>query len=424
MATPSKNEAIKATMKATRERHAGMLCRVYEVKVVASKLSRQKKELINQLFREAKWLRNSELAKGDPKAMDRDAKTAVVKVGDVFETRELSLLGSQIRQDIVDGIKSEVKGLKTRKSKGEHVGRLKFKTVCNCIPLRQPGMTYRIDSDHSTISIQGMGRYPLKVRGLEQIPEGAEIANARFIRKASGLYFHITTYTKPEETASAGKCCGIDFGIGHNLTLDNGTVYDICIPETKGVKLASKRVNRAFRRNGGKKSGQHDKRVLRLRRAYERQNNKKKDQVNKIVSGIVNEYDFIAVQDEMIAGWHHGLFGKQVQHSSMGAIIAKLKTNSNVHVVPRSFPSTQICPACGRLTKHSLDRREYCCQFCGYTHTSRDAKAAASILEYAISKVSMERRTQSPVEIGTNTASIITDSCCKSLSVKQEAQVL
>ena len=102
MATPSKNEAIKATMKATRERHAGMLCRVYEVKVVASKLSRQKKELINQLFREAKWLRNSELAKGDPKAMDRDAKTAVVKVGDVFETRELTLLGSQIRQDIVE----------------------------------------------------------------------------------------------------------------------------------------------------------------------------------------------------------------------------------------------------------------------------------------------------------------------------------
>ncbi len=116
-----------------------MLCRVYEVKVVASKLSRQKKELISQLFREAKWLRNSELAKGDLKAMDRDAKTAVVKVGDVFETRELTLLGSQIRQDIVDGIKSEVKGLKTRKSKGEHVGRLKFKTFATASRCVSPG---------------------------------------------------------------------------------------------------------------------------------------------------------------------------------------------------------------------------------------------------------------------------------------------
>ena len=162
----TKNETIKSTMKVTRERHAGMLCRVFEVKVTANKLSRQKKDLINQLFREAKWLRNSELAKGDIKAMNRNAKAATVKVGEKFEAKELTLLGSQIRQDIVDGIKSEAKGLKTKKSKGEQIGRLKFKSVCNCIPLRQYGTTYHIDFESDTISIQGMGKYPLKVRGL------------------------------------------------------------------------------------------------------------------------------------------------------------------------------------------------------------------------------------------------------------------
>ena len=421
---PTKNETIKSTMKATRERHAGMLCRAFEVKVTTNKLSRQKKDLINQMFREAKWLRNSELAKGNVKDMNRNAKTATVKIGEKFETKELALLGSQIRQDIVDGIKSEAKGLKTKKSKGEQGGRLKFKSVCNCIPLRQYGTTYRINFESNTVSIQGMGKYPLKVRGLQQIPKDAEIANAKFVRKPSGLYFHITTYTVKDEETATGVCCGIDFGIGHNLTLDNGEIFDISVPESNGVKLASRRVNRSYHRNGGKRTGKHYKRVRRLQRAYEHQNNKKRDQANKIVSHIVNNYDFIAIQDEMIAGWHRGLFGKQVQHSAMGSIKTKLKTNSKVHVVPRSFPSTQICPKCRRLTKHTLDKRSYRCQFCGYTHVSRDAKAASSILEYAFNEVSMEHRTQSPVEIEANTVSVVTDAYSKSLSAKREAQVL
>jgi hypothetical protein len=31
------------------------------------------------------------------------------------------------------------------------------------------------------------------------------------------------------------------------------------------------------------------------------------------------------MQDENLRGWHSGLFGKQVQHSCMGLIKAKLK---------------------------------------------------------------------------------------------------
>ena len=54
----TKNERIKASCKATRERRSGMVCRTFEVKVVRSKLSHKKKDLVNTMFREAKWLRN------------------------------------------------------------------------------------------------------------------------------------------------------------------------------------------------------------------------------------------------------------------------------------------------------------------------------------------------------------------------------
>ena len=421
-----KNEAIKNSIKATRERHAGMRCRVFEVKIDASKLSAAKKASLDQLFREAKWLRNSELAKRDVRLFDRNATTATVKVGDVFEVRHLTLLGSQIRQDIVDALKSEIRGLVTKKSRGEKIGALKFKPFCNSIPLRQFGTTYRIDFEKNTVSVQKLDRQPFKVRGLRQIPEDAEFANAKLIRKPSGYYFHITTYTEPVERIATGACCGIDFGIGNNLTLDDGTTINICVPESKSVKLASKRVNKSYVRNGKKKkkSKNHNRRVSKLRTAYEKQNNVKHDVANKVISNLLADYDFIAIQDEMIAGWHRGLFGKQVQHSVMGAIKAKLKTNSSVRVVERSFPSTQICPACGKLTKHPLAMRSYRCDHCGYSHPSRDTKAAISILTRAIETVSTERRTQSPVEARASTTDADFGTCGKSPSVKQEAQVL
>ena len=53
-----KNNIVKETIKSTRERHSNMDCRVFEVKVVGSKLNNKQKEQINQYFREAKWRRN------------------------------------------------------------------------------------------------------------------------------------------------------------------------------------------------------------------------------------------------------------------------------------------------------------------------------------------------------------------------------
>ena len=86
---------------------------------------------------------------------------------------------------------------------------------------------------------------------------------------------------------------------------------------------------------------------------------------------------------KMIHNWHKGIFGKQVQHSAIGVIKEELKNSSGVYVVSRDFPSTQICPECGMLTKHPLKMRSYTCQYCGYHHPSRDEKAAGSILEEA-----------------------------------------
>ena len=376
----AKNQKIKETGKATRERRKDMLCRVFEVKVDLSRMSKSQRNDVNTLFREAKWFRNAYLADNGLSDKSRSVK---VKVKDVFEERELTLLGSQIKQSIISEVKDSIRGLAVLKEKGHKVGALKFKSVCNCVNLKQFHVTYDIDKDRSRIRVQGI-RKPFKVRGLEQIPDDAEIANAKFIRKASGLYFHITCYVPKEEKHIPHRSVGIDFGISDNLVFSDGREpVNICVPESKGTKLASRRMNKALSHNGNQKSNNHYKRKNKVRKAYEKDKNRRKDLANKAVHEILNNYDFIAIQDEMIHNWHKGIFGKQVQHSAMGVIKEELKNSSGVYVVSRDFPSTQICPECGKLTKHPLKMRSYTCQYCGYHHPSRDEKAAGSILEEA-----------------------------------------
>ena len=376
----AKNQKIKETGKATRERRKDMLCRVFEVKVDLSRMSKSQRNDVNTLFREAKWFRNAYLADNGLSDKSRSVK---VKVKDVFEERELTLLGSQIKQSIISEVKDSIRGLAVLKEKGHKVGALKFKSVCNCVNLIQFHITYDIDKDGSRIRVQGIHK-PFKVCGLEQIPDDAEIANAKFIRKASGLYFHITCYVPKEEKHIPHRSVGIDFGISDNLVFSDGREpVNICVPESKGTKLASRRMNKALSHNGNQKSNNHYKRKNKVRKAYEKDKNRRKDLANKAVHEILNNYDFIAIQDEMIHNWHKGIFGKQVQHSAIGVIKEELKNSSGVYVVSRDFPSTQICPECGMLTKHPLKMRSYTCQYCGYHHPSRDEKAAGSILEEA-----------------------------------------
>ena len=173
-----KNNRIREKGKATRERHADMLCRCYEVKVDSSKMSRKQKDDVNALFREAKWLHNAYLADMDNVSW-KDTSVSV-KVGDVFEQRDLSVIGSQIRQTVITEVKNSLKGLSYSKKKGNKVGALRFKPACNSVELSQYHVTYDIDKEKSRIRVQKIKK-PFRVRGLDQIPENAEIAYARFI---------------------------------------------------------------------------------------------------------------------------------------------------------------------------------------------------------------------------------------------------
>lgn len=132
-----------------------------------------------------------------------------------------------------------------------------------------------LDFKHNRIRVQNINK-PIYARGLKQIPSNAEITNAKFVRKASGLYFYITCFIPKEETIKTNKQVGIDFGIEHNLTLSDGKTFDIKIKENDYIKRKSKKINRLWVKEH-KHSNNNKKRIQQLKIAYQKQNNKKKD---------------------------------------------------------------------------------------------------------------------------------------------------
>lgn len=116
-----------------------------------------------------------------------------------------------------------------------------------------------------------------------------------------------------------GKEIGLDLGIKSTITTSEGEKLDVSVEESDRLKRLQREM---FRRAKG--SNNRRKTIRLIQREYQKLSNRKEDKANKIVSRL-KVYDCIVMQDEQISGWHKGLFGKQVQHSCLGLVKAKLK---------------------------------------------------------------------------------------------------
>ena len=368
-----RNRKIKENGKATRERRSQMDCRVISVKVQDNRLSRAKEEKLNRCFLEGKWLYNAVVAT-DSLSLE-DTSRVQIKVNSTFEIRELNTLSAQMKQSVVDSVKTNVSNLSKAKKKGLKVGRLQYKKECNEINLKQFGQTYSIKGKNK-ISIQKIG--VLVVSGLEQINvDEVEFANAKLIKKPSGFYIHLTVYSKKQSQPTTEKeVLGLDMGIKDQLIFSNGVKVNFYLEESEQLKGLMRKLSRQH-----KGSNQYKQTVNRIKRIYEHLNNKKNDVANKLNSILSKNY-IICFQDELLNSWKRKKskqkfsFGKQVQHGILGRVKSSLKKNPSNKMLECSVPTTQTCPECGCLTKHSLDKRKYHCNHCGYENPDRDIHSA------------------------------------------------
>lgn len=397
-----KNAQIKAAGQQTRQRRKTQAAKTYDLKIVSHKLSAKQQETLEQMFLQAKWYYNdviSHLEDHNLNDYDTKVKNVAVRMGsesDDFEERQLDVLSSKMKQGLVEQVRDSLSALKALRSKGHKVGRLTYAKEVNSIPLNQYGNTHKLVENSSKICIVKLGN--VRIRGLHQIPQDAEISVANLTKKADGYYVHLTVYVPLNVDVSweNRSDIGLDFNIGDTLVASDGRKFKARFEASDRLKQLQRKLSR--QKKGSKN---YHKTLKKINKEHQNTSNKKNDLANKIVRELLDSSGLIYMQDEMIKNWHSGLFGKQVQVSILGRLKSKLTKHPRVCVVDRSCATTQLCPECGSLNKHSLDQRIYHCP-CGYTK-DRDMHSAGNMLVFAENEDNIIKkfgagRTSTPVE--------------------------
>jgi len=368
----TKTERIKNTLRETKDRRKTQRVFVYELKL--QNLSKRKVALLERAFLEAKWLYNWLVS--DTNRLDatvHKVKTVEVKVGDHYEQRELTVLGSQIKQEIANRIKDNLRALSQLKRNGHNVGALKPKCFVNSIPLVQYGKTHKLDFDRKKIRIQILGTF--RVLGLHQIPDDVEIANAVLVRKPSGYYLHVTCYRSKDRCVPVdkiGDAVGVDFGISSKLTLSNGIKIDFEVRESLRLKRLQRKLSRK------RMSSKNRKRVrFLLNKEYEKVERRRRDAQNKVLA-FLKHYGKVVFQDDYVKGWS-SLWGGAVHSSGIGGLKSRLRHSLETPIsVERMETTTRECFACGLRHDLSLSDRVIVCE-CGWD-CDRDVNAALVIM--------------------------------------------
>jgi len=391
----SKSEAIKATLKATKAKRKTQTCRVYEIKIDLSHLNHATQEHLNRLFLEAKWLYNHVLSQHNIFEIDDKIHEVPVKVKDIFEIRDLRCLSSQMRQSIISRAQDNIIGLSERKKKGYKIGKLKYKSEVQSIPLKQFGNTFKI-LDSKYITVQGL-KQKLKVIGLKQIPEGADVANGNLIHKNGNYYLSITTYQEKTKQMPAVESVGIDFGLSKQLTLSNGTAIQYMVPVSPKLRKLARKLSKQKLH-----SKNWNKTRIKLNKEYEKATNIKEDIKNKVVSHLKTKYGTVCFQDENIKAWQR-IWGRKIMITSIGGIISTLKKKVHTPIeVNRMYPSTKTCSKCGNIQNITLDERVYVCKKCSNV-MDRDYNSSINMEIEGLKQIGTVRTELTPVEIEANT---------------------
>lgn len=375
----TKNQQIATTMRETYLRRETQKLRTFELKIDCHHTSKEEFKKLNQWFKEAKWICNDVIASEnifDYNYKDRRIIFNFDKDKKLIE-RQITL-NARTHQDIINRTKQDIINEAKAKKKGKKVGKLKFKKEINCIPIRS--RSTKIKSSKQ-VSIPGFKK--LNVYGLEQFIyfTGYEIANANLVRRASGFYILVSVCVPKVSLyrKETNKSIGLDFGIKDNITTSDGLKYNCNKQEDGYLKFLQRKLSK--KQKGSKR---YYRCLNQLKKEYEHLKNQRKDECNKLIHSITRDFDVIYFQDENLKGWkssHMKGWSRIIQSSYMGRVknkLISLEKEGRAFKLPKYEATTQLCPRCGALNKHSLDKRVYTCN-CGYIE-DRDVHAAKNIL--------------------------------------------
>ena len=220
------------------------------------------------------------------------------------------------------------------------------------------------------------------VRLAEPLPVTA-IHNCVISRQAEQWFISIK-YEIEKPTVNAKRpSVGVDIGIKELAVTSTGKVFS----NPKAYRRMSKRLKRLQRRVSKKVKGSKNraKAVKKLAKLHAKVVNIRKDSIHKLTHYLAKNHSVIKIEDLHVKAFlkNHKLAGA-IADCGMYEFRRQLeykteKFSSQLIIVDRMFPSSQICSNCGNHRhKMPLKNRVYICPDCGHTE-DRDLNAAKNI---------------------------------------------
>lgn len=175
---------------------------------------------------------------------------------------------------------------------------------------------------------------------------------------------------------------GIDLGIETFATLSDGTK----VKQPDSIRGLRRKLARTSRSHSRKKLGSRnrDKSRVKVAHIHQRITNIRNDFQQKLSTSIVRENQVIAIEDLAVKNMaKNRKLSRCISEQGWREFRTMLDYKANWYgrgliVIDRFTPTSQICNACGKTNKLSLDKRIVMCE-CGVMY-DRDVNAAQNIL--------------------------------------------
>jgi putative transposase len=287
---------------------------------------------------------------------------------------------SKVLQMVNYTLWSNLRALSQTKKKGRKIGKLRFKSASRYRTLNYNQSGFKIDREHSTISLSKIGTISFTMHR----PYSGVVKGVLITRSGDKWYVIIQAEQEVSEPKKEGRSVGIDVGLdsfavdSEGMVIENPRFYEHSLDRIKKLHQSIARKQR-FSKNWQKAKGK-------LEKAYDHITNQKKDFLHKLSRRYVDTYATICVEYLNIKylkenGKSRGL-RKSIHSASWGRFYSYLSykaasAGTNViQIDPRN--TTQMCSNCGSIVKKDLSVRVHDCAYCGFV-AERDYNAAVNI---------------------------------------------
>lgn len=238
------------------------------------------------------------------------------------------------------------------------------------------------------LRLQNIGH--VKVKYHRDIPPEANIKHV-IVKRSLGKWYVIVQFELPdvERRRTINNPVGIDVGLHHLLALSDGTVVE----NPRWLRHSLRRLRRAQRSLSRKTKGSRrwKQEAYRIARIHEKIANQRRDFWHKVTRQLVNEFDFIAIEDLNLT------FMTRNHHLALSAYDAglgmfrpfltyKAEEAGSWVVAEEPAYSSQECSGCGVVVRKPLSQRWHSCPHCGL-ELDRDVNAARVILQRGLNHV-------------------------------------